>query len=234
MLRLIYAVRKPENTNREDLFDHWANYHVPTFGEPLRVIRRYVLYKSLEVQPSVSNLPYDGFVSVWYDSLEVLNRTMSAALPAALEDERLFIDHNQSRAMLVDDYIKVEPDHPSPVVVFQCVVRKPEVGYSTFAESWLQAGDAAHSRHAEGKLQGHIQSLVRPPAEGSNEEYEAVFDAEAEKWDGIAASYFQSMLLARRYLVSNTLLPGNEISQVEQERIVTTMVRRVELRNLVR
>lgn len=234
MVRLIYSVRRPAGVRFEDLHEHWRDHHVEVYGQPLTALRRYVLYRGMREQPTAANQPYDGLVSVWYTDMDALNATMGSVLDAAVEDERLFIDHSRSRAVIVDDRIVVEPDHPSPVVAFQWVARRPDVDQASFAEAWRAAGEAAKADYRPDGLQGYIQSVVRPAEAGDNEDYEALFDAEVERWDGISAAYFQSSLLARRYLERTPTLPGNDTAEIDPERTVTTLVRRIELRSPVR
>ena len=234
MVRLLYCLRRRPELSLEEFHEHWLDHHVESYGRPIRAIRRYVLYAGLDRQPPAPSGrdPYDGVASVWFDDVAALAATMDGALPAAAVDERRFIDHDRSRAVLAEDVVLVEPEAPAPVVLFECLARAAGVGREEFGREWRERGErVAREAHAAGILQGYVQSHVRDGGAATRQ-----FDRlgrQSESWDGIGALYFDSALLARSFLAAagGTVAAGG---WVDQSRTVTMLSRRHPRREPIR
>ena len=110
MVKLTFALRRLPDLSREEFQRYWLEQHGPLVRSHAEVlgIRRYVQTHSLPdaLQAALrasrgAPEPYDGVAELWYDSLEAIAFAVStddgrAAALALLEDERRFIDHEQS------------------------------------------------------------------------------------------------------------------------------------------
>lgn len=236
MVRLLYCLRRRTGVALDEFHAHWLEHHVEQYGRPIRTIRRYVLYAALETQPAdgTRQPPYDGVATVWFDDAKALIAAMDTAMPEAAIDEQRFIDHDRSRAMLVDDHVIVEPDAPAPIVLFECLRRAADTPPAEFARAWLAHGERARHAYADGLLHGYIQSHAISDPEGGLDRFDAL-GAPTESWDGIGAAYFQSALLARRYLQANGGLPtGGQARFVDHRSTVSMLARRHPRRDLIR
>jgi hypothetical protein len=175
VIRLIYCLHRRAGVSLGEFHQHWLEHHVERYGGPLVQIRRYVLYAAVESQPALTADgpdPYDGIATVWMDDLPTLRATMDGAMVEAGEDERLFIDHDRSRAALSEDHVIVEPDAPSPIVLFECLAQRPGMSRDRFRELWLEHGGQARGAHARGLLQGYIQSYLIDDAKGGVDRFD--------------------------------------------------------------
>jgi hypothetical protein len=82
-------------------------------------------------------------------------------------------------------------------------------------------------------LSGYVQSHVRADAEGGADRFDELAD-QTEAWDGIGAAYFQSALLARRYLAETGGLPTAGAPFVDHDRTVPLLSRRHPRRDPIR
>jgi hypothetical protein len=200
VIRLVYLLRRRRDLELHEFHEHWLEHHVVAYGEPIRAIRRYVLYTAVPGQPvHGAEEPYDGMASVWLDDVQTLAAVMDGAMPEAGRDEARFIDHGRSRAFLVDDTVVVEPDAPAPIVLFACLARAPGASPEDFARCWRQRDDAVREAHADGRLQGYIRSSVLTRDGYALAQFDAL-GGQSTAWDGVAGIYFHSVVLARRYL----------------------------------
>jgi uncharacterized protein (TIGR02118 family) len=216
MVRLLYCLRRREGVSQEEFREHWLDHHVPTYGEPITAIRRYVLYPAIDAQQS-----YDGIASVWFDDVAALTATMDGAMPEAAKDEARFIDHDRSRAVLATDRVVIEPTGQAGVVLFQCLVAAPGVAREEFDRAWREEGGrrVAEARDA-GILAGYVQS-VADEDKAATRQFDRLGD-QRERWDGIGATYFDSVLLAREYLAAADPLD----TFADPERTVSFLARR--------
>lgn len=238
MVRLLYCLRRWPGATPDEFRQHWLEHHVERFGEPIRQIRRYVLYSAGDPQPSFPGVdrddPYDGIASVWMDDLATLRSVMDRAMPEAGRDESLFIDHRRSVAMVVDDDVVVEPDAPAPVVLFECLARRPGTSPEAFRASWRRHAHGIRDLYERGLVQGYVQSHVRADAGGGVDRFDDL-GHEDRGWDGVGAAYFDSVVKARRFLEANGGIPtGPGCPFVDHARTVAVVTRRHPRRDPVR
>jgi EthD domain len=236
VIRLIYCLRRRAGVTLGEFHEHWLEHHVERYGRPLLQIRRYVLYAAVEPQPVLTAHgpdPYDGIATVWMDDLATLRATMDSAMIEAGQDERLFIDHDRSRAALSQDEVIVEPDAPSPIVLFECLTRRPGISPAQFREQWRAHGATARGAYDRGLLQGYIQSHLIGDPQGGVDRFDELGD-QAEQFDGIGAAYFQSAVLARHFLEVNGGLPSWDATCVDHARTASMLARRHPRRDPIR
>jgi uncharacterized protein (TIGR02118 family) len=102
----------------EDFHQYWREHHGPLVrkhAEALR-IKRYIQCHTLASE--LNNMfqqgrgglePYDGTAELWWESAEVMIEAMSSpegqtAGQILLEDEKRFIDHENSSLFLAEEY----------------------------------------------------------------------------------------------------------------------------------
>jgi hypothetical protein len=205
MIRLMYLLRRKAGLTASEFRDHWLGHHVERYGDPIQAIRQYVLYSALLDQPRAGAGSHDGVASVWFDDEASLERTMNAAMPAASIDEKRFIDHDRSTAYLVRDDVVVEPDWPSPVVLIECYRRSGEAPPERSVKDEVLLTEHVRSARALGVLAGCVRSDVQqhPTATGQFDR----LSENSERCSHFLTFYFQSAVLARDYLSTQSSLP---------------------------
>ena len=209
MLKLVYLQRRQPRLTRAEFQEHWLESH-PRFARELPGVLRYVQYATLLDDPVSASLaqasegrePYDGLTAVWFADAESFTAGMEHPLvESALADERHFLDHTRSVALLVREHVHVEPAAPSPIVLVECLARPDGIDRSTFSERWLAHAEMGRRAHAAGYLAGYIQNHAFP----EGEEGVPVLAAEGtsgESWDGVVTAYFQSVAIAKELFES--------------------------------
>jgi hypothetical protein len=168
MIKLIYCLRRLPHLSLEEFQAHWLEHH-SQFGRRAKGIRRYVQYHTLAndpireamLQAGVSSVePYDGVAIAWWDDLDALRTDMTESpdIAAALEDENLFIDHNQSVAFLTREQVIVEPEGTVPYVLIECLRRNPDIDRKEYQKRWLHHAHIGRQARAMGLLMGYIQN----------------------------------------------------------------------------
>jgi len=117
MIKLVYVVRRRPDFSPEAFYERWLA-HAPLARELADAIhaRRYVQSHTLDTplndqltQSRGMKKAYDGITEVWWDSLEDLLAAMDspegqAAYLRLLEDEREFIDFENSTTFLTEEH----------------------------------------------------------------------------------------------------------------------------------
>lgn len=209
MLKLLYLQRRLPRLTRAEFQEHWLESH-PRFAREIPGVLRYVQYATLLDDPISESLaqasdgrePYDGLTAVWFADAESFTESMQhPVVEAALADERHFIDHARSVALLVREHVHIEPAPPSPIVLVECLARPAEIDRATFSERWLEHSSMGRRAHAAGYLAGYIQNHAFPEGEGGV----PTLDAEGtsgEDWDGVVTAYFQTLAIAKELFES--------------------------------
>jgi len=200
MVKLMYFHRRRTHLSVADYHEHWLEHHVPRFGHIAMQARRYVLYLRVECEVDVvQSDSYDGVSVVWFDDLSRARALIdSRTVIDALSDEKRFIDHDRSVAVLANEEIAIEPDGWAPIVLFRCTLSGAETAQDA-VEMRRQVGrEEAREAYGEGRCQGYIQNIVIHEATGP-ERYNDL-GSNAENWDMIEAFFFDSLVIARPFL----------------------------------
>jgi hypothetical protein len=244
MVKLIYCLRRLPHLSLEEFQQHWLEHH-SQFGKRVKSLRRYVQYHALANDPIREALKqagasgvetYDGLAIAWFDSLAAMQDEMGKdpAVAAALADEKYFIDHSRSTALLVDEKVIVEPVGPGNVVLVECLRRRSDIDRKLFSERWLHHAHIGRRAHGElGLLMGYIQNhtfigdAARVAGLGNDD----------EPWDGVVTAYFDSIAtfkaLAAHPLASQESYT-DEKSFIDHGRSVDFMARRHVIKDLIR
>src|SRR3954469_6777539 len=130
MIKLLYCLRRRPELSLREFQEHWLEVH-RRFWVQSRHARLYVQYHPPVDDPIREALsqaaaseegvePYDGLAVAWFDHSEAVREAMqSEAIGAALADEKHFIDHARSAAVLADERVIVEPEGPGSVVLVE-------------------------------------------------------------------------------------------------------------------
>jgi hypothetical protein len=236
----MYFLRRRSELSLDEFHAHWLEHHVRRYGSIALQARRYVLYRRLEPSGDVGlvapdGIAYDGVAVVWFDDAKSARALMdSAVVIDALEDEKLFIDHDRSVAILATEEVLIEPDGWGPVVLFECLARGAGTERTTFRQQWLAHGQRAQHLHCAGLIQGYIQNHVVDQAEGV-ERYNDV-GSNTESWDGIGVTYFHSVAAAKPFLQridGHSPLDGDS-AFADSTRTVSMLTARRTMKDLVR
>jgi uncharacterized protein (TIGR02118 family) len=118
VIKLVFCLRRKDGLSREEFQRYWRETHAPlvaSHAETLN-IRRYVQVHALDAGTQAAirasrNAPeeFDGVAELWWDSLETLaapgqTEAGRAAGAALLEDERTFIDLEQSPLFFAEEH----------------------------------------------------------------------------------------------------------------------------------
>ncbi len=118
MVKLVFCLRRLPHLSREAFQRYWLDTHGPlvrSHATTLR-IRRYVQLHTLETpvnamlqQSRDTPAAYDGIAELWWDSVEDLMASTAsdagrAASQALLDDERRFIDLQQSPLWIAEEH----------------------------------------------------------------------------------------------------------------------------------
>jgi uncharacterized protein (TIGR02118 family) len=246
MLKLVYLLRRKPGLSLEEFQAHWLERHA-TFGRSNPAVRRYVQYHALANDPIREALAqagdgataesYDGVAIAWWDSLDAMRAAMQGdEVAAALEDEKHFIDHGRSVAVLTDEHVIVEPIGEAPIVLIECLRRRDDIDRSTFSERWLHHGHIGREAHARGLLQGYIQNHVLAEDDARVGEIDDLGSAE-ESWDGVVTAYFHSLAVAKELFTSPLASEQSyedEKTFIDHSRGLYLMARRHVIKDLVR
>jgi hypothetical protein len=202
-VKLLYLLRRQPRLTRSEFQEHWLDHG--HFARENRGVLRCVQYHTLADDPvqdalaqaSEGREPYDGVTAAWFASPETFRASMEdAQVPAALADERHFVDHSRSVALLVHEHVHIEPLAPSPIVLIECLARPGSIDRATFSERWLVHQALGHKAHALGYLAGYIQNHALQEDDAGVRELDAE-GSSGEDWDGVVTAYFRSLALAK-------------------------------------
>lgn len=240
MIKLLYSLRRHDGLSRRDFQEHWLGYHCPHFGLRNEPARMYVVYPALladgaEPAPRRGS-EYDGVAVVWFDGLDGVKASMGSDLVAeAAVDERRFIDHDLSVAVLAEEHVTMAPRREPSVVLFEHVRRAGGCSFADFARWWRDGGSWDDGACDEGAVAGRVLNLVLPSGVEAGLGSLNDLGENRETWDGIATTYFESELLARMYLERLREAPRRMgASLVDEAATVRTLTRRRAFRHLVR
>jgi hypothetical protein len=243
MVKLIYCLRRLPHLSLEEFQQHWLEHH-SQFGKQVKSLRRYVQIHALANDPIREALKqagassvesYDGLAISWFDSLEAMQAelTKNPVVAAALEDEKYFIDHTRSTALLTDEKVIVEPVGPGNIVLVECLRRRADIDRKVFSERWLHHAHIGRKAHELGLLMGYIQNHTligdagRVPGLGNND----------EPWDGMVTAFFHSVAtfkaLAAHPLASQESF-NDEKTFIDHSRSVDFLARRHVIKDLIR
>ena len=113
MIRLVFALRRQPHLSRTQFQEYWLNQHAPLvagFSTDLQIMR-YVQTHTLDDQSNSAaqqargdmEAEYDGVAELWWSSERtwlISHRVQRWASAALLEDEKTFIDLENSRSGL--------------------------------------------------------------------------------------------------------------------------------------
>jgi len=104
MVKLIYCITRKQGMSVEEFQRYWRETHGPIAAR-IPGLRRYVQCHTLpELYASDRPPSYDGAAELWFDDLEAFRQAMSSPeVSAAREDERNFIDHDRSFAIVTEE-----------------------------------------------------------------------------------------------------------------------------------
>ena len=243
MVKLIYCLRRLPHLSLEEFQQHWLEHH-SQFGKQIKTLRRYVQCHALANDPIREALKqagasavetYDGLAISWFDSLEALQAelTKNPIVAAALEDEKYFIDHSRSTAMIVDERVVVEPVGPGNIVLVECLRRRSDIDRQLFSERWSHHQKIGHKAHELGLLMGYIQNHTligdgaRVPGLGNND----------EPWDGVVTAFFHSIAMFKA-LAAHPLAHQesfkDEQTFIDHSKSVDFMARRYVIKDVIR
>ncbi|MBI3949597.1 MAG: EthD domain-containing protein [Acidobacteria bacterium] len=245
MIKLIYCLRRLQHLSLEEFQVHWLEHH-SQFGLRLKALRRYVQYHTLANDPTqeamaqagVSSVePFDGIMVAWWDSIEALHTEMerNSDVAAALEDEKLFIDHRRSIACIAQEHVIVEPEGAVPYVYSACLRRRSEIDRADFQKAWLNPIhlELIHRAHAQGLVRGYMQNHTLL---GDAGRVEGLGKAD-DPWDGISAAYFDSVAKYKALVASRLVAQEafeDERKYIDHSRSVHMLMRRHVIKNIVR
>ena len=123
MIRLVFALRRQSHLSRAQFQEYWLNQHAPLvagFSTDLQIMR-YVQTHTLDDQSNSAaqqargdmEAEYDGVAELWWSSeRDLADQSSSAALKASaalLEDEKTFIDLENSPIWFAYEYPQINP-----------------------------------------------------------------------------------------------------------------------------
>lgn len=246
MLKLLYLLRRVPGLSLEEFQEHWLEYHC-RFGRANRSVLRYVQYHTLANDPVAESLaqagdteatePYDGMAVAWFEDADRMKASLGGDLVAeALADEKHFIDHARSVAVLADEHVHIEPSEPSPIVLVECLARPQTIDRATFSERWLHHKAIGLRAHEAGYLDGYIQNHALPENDPRHDLVGGLGTG-GEVWDGVVTAYFHSVAIAKELFQSPLASEESyedEKSFIDHAKGVYMLTRRHVIKDLVR
>ena len=205
MLKLIHCLRRLPGLSLEEFHAHWLEHHSRlVVGD--RPIRRYVQYHRLTNDPiyeamaqaeGASTETYDGISITWWDDSQTMAGSPEAG--AAVEDEKHFIDHENSTLCLTEERVIIEPDGAVPYVLFECLRRRRDMDRAAFLKRWEQHAVIGRQAHRLGLLKGYIQNCTLAE---DDERWAVIGGDGAASWDGVVTAYFDSIAKLKALLAA--------------------------------
>jgi uncharacterized protein (TIGR02118 family) len=110
MIKFVFCLRRLPHLSRAEFLDYWHNRHGPLVLSFQKVlgIKKYIQLHTIATPLDAALRdnrggpePFDGIAEVWWESLEVVQRSLAdpeaqAAWAALIEDEKRFIDLQHS------------------------------------------------------------------------------------------------------------------------------------------
>ena len=121
MIKFVFCLRRRPDLSRAEFQDYWLNKHGPlaTGFKKALGLHKYIQLHTIST-PFDDGLrasrggpePFDGMVEAWWESLEVLRHTVEdpaaqAAWAALMEDEKRFIDLENSPLWFAEEHVMV-------------------------------------------------------------------------------------------------------------------------------
>ncbi|MFB3814192.1 MAG: EthD domain-containing protein [Terriglobales bacterium] len=238
MIKLVYCLRRLPQLSLEEFQSHWLEHH-SHFGFLVKSIRRYVQYHAPHDDPSRAEAarkqlePYDGVAIAWFDDVAGMQAALkSAESAAAVEDERLFIDHSRSSVCLTREEVLVAPQGKVPYVFFRCYRRRSDIDRRTFSERWLQQKEKVVRAHEAGLLMGYIQNHTVL----ENDQLGTGSLGQDGPWDGVLTAYFDSIIKFKVFLCSTLAqeMFAQERAFTDHSRSIDILTRRYVIKDLIR
>lgn len=124
MIKLTYCLRRRPDLGREEFLRYWREEHAARVRPRMKALgmRRYAQQRALDgrLAEAIARSrggpePFDGVAEIWFDDAESLARhggseAGKAAARELLEDERRFIDLENSVIFLVEEQLHVEAE----------------------------------------------------------------------------------------------------------------------------
>jgi hypothetical protein len=244
MIKLIYCLHRLSHLSLEEFQGHWLEHH-SQFGRRPSGIRRYVQYHTLANDPireamlqagASSVEPYDGVAIAWWDDLDALRTDMTegAHVAEALEDEKYFIDHDRSVALLSREQVIVEPEGTLPFVLFECLRRNPAIDRKEYQKRWLDHAHIGRKARAMGLLMGYIQNHTL--LDGDTTGLEAL-GTNPDTFDGVTTAYFESIAKFKALVASPLATEESyedEKTFIDHSQSANMLTRRHVIKDLIR
>ena len=183
MLKACTLIHRKLGMSVEEFQTYWRTIHADIVVR-LPNVRRYVQSHPLIQEYKKRNLIYDGLAEIWVDNTDVL-RTMAAtdAYKDVVDDEANFIDQKRTELILTEEHVIKDGLTPEDGVKrIGLLVRKPDMDVESFQRYW---------RGVHGKLASKIPSIRRYVQ--SHTKLSGYKREPQPKWDGIAATWFDSV-----------------------------------------
>ena len=183
MLKACTLIHRKPGMSVEEFQTYWRTIHADIVVR-LPNVRRYVQSHPLIQEYKKRNLIYDGLAEIWVDDTDVL-RTMAAtgAYKDVAADEANFIDQKRTELILTEEHVIKDGLTPADGVKrIGLLVRKPAMDVESFQRYW---------RGVHGKLASKIPSICRYVQ--SHTKLSGYRREPPPKWDGIAATWFDSV-----------------------------------------
>lgn len=244
MVKLLYLQRRLPGLSRGEFHEHWLELHA-RFARENPGVLRCVQYHTLVEDPvqealaqaSEGREPYDGATAAWFASMESFRASMEHPMVStALADEKHFVDHARSVALLVQEHVHIEPSAPSSIVLVECLTRPASIDRRTFSERWLHHASMGRRAHEAGYLAGYIQNHALPEDEAGVRELDDQ-GTSGESWDGVVTAYFHSLAIAKELFASPFAAEEafeDERSFIDHAKGVYMLARRHTIKDFVR
>jgi len=106
--KMIFGAKRRPGMSREEFGRYWTTTHA---NKAKRVpgIRRYVINLAPDLANSGTEMPYDGFAEVWFDSEAAMRASAdSPEVKVVLDDEKNLFDLSTRFTVIVTEHVMKE------------------------------------------------------------------------------------------------------------------------------
>ena len=124
MIKFVFCLRRLPHLSRAEFLDYWLNTHGP-LAVSLKTalgLHKYIQLHTISTpfddglrESRGGPAPFDGMVEAWWESMDALHHAVKdpaaqAAWAALMEDEKRFIDLENSPLWFAEEHVMVAED----------------------------------------------------------------------------------------------------------------------------
>lgn len=109
MIKVVGFVKRRKDLTHEQFKEYWINQHNRLEKNSVEQNQVVKIVASFITTKLIGDMPYDGFVELYFNNIEEMKEQMSGPYPGVMkEDEKNFCDPDDRLFFVTEEYIMAE------------------------------------------------------------------------------------------------------------------------------